>query len=213
MRLFGIFLVCLPHTKFCIVYQFLLSFPFVQHANVSLWLESIQAHLPANLSHILQSVIISDAIILSPSVQLPFLCVLKWSMGDLFALSLPPSFCFRNDCCVLPAVNCTYHCGISLHLEPQALFFHVLTVPLPENTIVPIGLLPQMPLALLPSQLLTDVGDDGALETFSISAPAAANLAIKAYGHLLKPAIKNQVHCFRNSILSQHYKLCAHVTS
>lgn len=92
--LFGIFLVCLPHIKFCIVYQFLLSFPFVQHANVSLWLESIQAHLPANLSHILQAVIISDAIILSPSVQLPLLCVLKLSVGDLFALSLPQVFVF-----------------------------------------------------------------------------------------------------------------------
>lgn len=42
------------------------------------------------------------------------------------------------------------------------MFFHVLTVPLPENTIVPIGLFSQMPLALLPSQLLTDVGEDGA---------------------------------------------------
>ena len=44
--------------------------------------------------------------------------------------------------------------------------------------IAPVGLLPQMPLALVPSQLQADVGDGAALDTFSVFATAPSTVAI-----------------------------------
>lgn len=67
--------------------------------------------------------------------------------------------------------------------------------------IVPVGLFLQMPLALVPSQLQADVGDDAALDTFLVFPTATSTVAITEIRAPGVTSIRNALpRCLKSSI-------------
>lgn len=61
--------------------------------------------------------------------------------------------------------------------------------------IVPVELFLQMPLALIPSQLQADVGDDAALDTFLVFLTATSTVAITEIQAPGVTSIRNALPC------------------